>query len=140
MLNNQFPFHSMNELKSNHFVEQGLIQLASNETFMMDDQQCLNFEVVRLHSSKGNAEVYWRLTDGLKTLSDMNGIVKFQSGDTQKTIKVFLGNMTLDKETRIELSYPTDMNELGVIRMAKISCVCKYFTSSCPPFPFWLKH
>ena len=44
-------------------LEQGTIQLVSNESFILNNQSYVNFKVERLNSLKGDAEVSWRVFD-----------------------------------------------------------------------------
>ena len=105
----------------------GLIQLVSNETYIIQNQYELNFKVERFLSIKGYAKVHWRVTYKSHTFPDTYGNVEFKVGELEKSIKVQLNNSISEKPTRIELFNPTKLYQFGNNKMAQISLVCKFF-------------
>ena len=115
----------MNEIKFFH-IDQGLIQLVSNETFIMNNQRFLNFKVERLQISKGKARIYWRVViQEFQDFPNTFGAVELEDGEIQKIYKVPFDLSIPDQPIRIELFNPTESYKLGKIKMAKISRVCK---------------
>ena len=109
-------------------LEQGTIQLVSNESFILNNQSYVNFKVERLNSLKGDAEVSWKVFDDSEVLPIVEGKVQFVNKEIQKTFTVYLNDSHLKKPTRVELFNPTNMYKLGIINMAKIIYVGKSFT------------
>ena len=107
--------------------EIGLIQLVSNETFIMQDQHEVKFKVGRYQTTKGDAKVHWRMIYESQALPDYYGSIMFEVGELEKSIKVPLNDSTLEKPTRIELFNPTKLYQFGNNKMAQISLVCKFF-------------
>ena len=105
--------------------DQGLIQLESNELFVMKDQPHIIFEVLRLHSFIGETEVNWKVIYENETLPKTFGKVLFEDGEESKSITASLDNHTLNGQTTLELFEPTTLYKLGVNKIAKISPVCK---------------
>ena len=100
----------------------------SNETFILKDQSFVSFKVERLNSLKDDAEVSWKVFDDSDVLPMLEGKVQFVNKEIQKTFTVYLNDSHLKKPTRVELFNPTNMHKLGIIEMAKIIHVGKYFT------------
>ena len=108
-------------------LEQGTIQLVSNESFIMNDQSYFAFKVERLQSLKGNAGVSWRLIYESKNLTKTSGRIQFEDGQIQQLITVQLNESRHDQPTRLELFNTTNKYNLGSLKMAKISFVGKFY-------------
>ena len=115
--------------KPNSYTEQGAIQLVSNETIVLKNQSYVNFKVERLNSLKGDAEVSWKVFDDSDVLPMLEGKVQFVNKEIQQSFTVHLNDSHLKKPTRVELYNPTNMYKLGIIKMAKINHVGKFFSS-----------
>ena len=101
----------------------------SNETFILKDQSFVSFKVERLNSLKGDTEVSWKVFDDSDVLPMLEGKVQFVNKEIQQIFTVYLNDSHLKKPTRIELFNPTNMYKLGIIKMAKINHVGKFFSS-----------
>ena len=108
-------------------LEQGTIQLVSNESFIMNNQSYFTFKVERLQSLKGNAGVSWRLIYESKNLTKTSGRIQFEDGQIQQLITVPLNKSRHDKPTRLDLFNTTNKYNLGRLKMAKISFVGKFY-------------
>ena len=108
-------------------LEQGTIQLVSNESFIMNNQSYLTFKVERLQSLNRDAGVSWRLIYESKNLTKTSGRIEFEDGQIQQLITVPLNKSRHDKPTMLELFDTTNMYNLGRLKMAKISFVCKSY-------------
>ena len=109
-------------------LEQGTIQLVSNESFIMNNQSYFTFKVERLNSLKDDTEVSWKGFDDSDVLPMLEGKVQFVNKEIQQSFTVHLNDSHLKKPTRIELFNPTNTYKLGIIKMAEIIHVGKFFT------------
>ena len=101
----------------------------SNETFILKDHAYVTFKVERLNSLKGDAEVSWKVFDNPNVLPMIEGKVQFVNKEIQQSFTVYWNESHLIKPTRVELFNPTNMYKLGIIKMAKINHVGKFFSS-----------
>ena len=93
----------------------------------MNNQSYVNFKVERLNSLKGDAEVSWKVFDDSDVLPMLEGKVQFVNKEIQQSFTVYLNDSHLKKPTRVALFNPTNMYKLGIIKMAKIIYVGKFF-------------
>ena len=108
-------------------LEQGTIQLVSNETFIMNNQSYFTFKVERLQSLNGDAGVSWRLIYESNNLTKTSGRIQFEDGQIQQLITVPLDESRHDKPNKLELFNITNKYNLGSLKMTKISFVCKFY-------------
>ena len=95
----------------------------------MNNQSYFSFKVERLQRSKGDAVVSWRLIYESKNLTKTSGRIQFEDGQIQQLITVPLSKFMHDKPTSIELFNTSNMYNLGSLKTAKISFICKYYPS-----------
>ena len=107
------------------FLEQGTIQLVSNETIVMKDQSYLIFKVERLYGVKGEAGFSWKAFHDSKMLPNLTGRVQFVNKNIQQIVKVHLNNASMERPTRIELFEPSNGYQLRKDKVVHISFVCK---------------
>ena len=99
----------------------GEISFAKYEFLVAPYSTEAEISVERIHTIKDKVDVKWKTSPNL----GLNGLLKFDSNDTEKIIYLDLLNVTNNQSIQIELLQPTNDYQLGKNQFAKISHVCK---------------
>ena len=94
----------------------------------MNNQSYFTFKVERVENLNHDAGVSWRLIYESENLTKTSGRIQFEDGQIQQLITVLLNESRHDQPTRLELFNTTNMYNLGSLKMAKISFVCKFYS------------
>ena len=116
------------------FQDVGELQFMKNEFLVAPNASIVEVIIERINSVKDNVKVNWKLTNNDLTTVH-NGTLIFNNQTNEKVTKLYLQNVNRNKSASISLFDPTNSYQLGEIKVANISFVCKFIETSFFQFP-----